>query len=360
MMASIVALRAACGELFAWWLQELREARAAAAEMYAPVRSPRFQVQLSAEQGVLKRTGDASAEWRVFQMEHQQVPPLEQIWTGAKPSNARLDLVMPEAQVLVFDLQLPPMAEHDLKDAVELQLERKLPLPREQLYVDWIVTRKLSDRSRHIKVAAARRAHVDQWRDRFRPWGWRVARVTCPDADHDRRFNLLPRSSTRVSLAMGRREVLLAWSALSLIVCYGVVTGSQWIYERTSLATTIRDARTQVEKVRQLRAAFAAEAAPLAELKRLAELPSAASALALLSTSLPANSWLYQAEIHTAETDPVITMEGYTPSAASLVQALEQAQQFNSIQLIEASRADPASAANRVKLKLELRGGQQP
>lgn len=122
--------------LFNWWVQELREARASVAERYGSLRSPRFQLQLFGDHAVLARIGDATGEQQPFKLREKGLPPLDEVWRAQRPGNARIDLVLPEADALVFHLQMPPMADYELKDAVELQLERKLPLARQQLYVD--------------------------------------------------------------------------------------------------------------------------------------------------------------------------------------------------------------------------------
>lgn len=336
MAALIARARAPFDGLFDWWLQELREARAAVVERYGSLRSPRFQ---------LVSQGDPAA--------------LDESWVADQPRNSRIELVLAEAEVLIFKVQLPPMAEHELRDAIELQLERKLPLPRDQLYVDWEVTQKHPDRARTVAVAAVRRARVDQWRERLRAWPWRLARVSCKDPDGTIRFNLLSRSVQRVSFAFGRREALLAWFAAGLVVGLALLTAGQWIYERMSLAKRIDEARAQVSQVRQLRAQLERESKPIISIRELAQAPAAGSALAALSTVLPTDTWIYQAEIRAiATTAPVITLEGYAPSAATLVQTFEQAQQFSGIQLVETSAAD--AGLNRFKLKAQLQSSARP
>jgi hypothetical protein len=157
MTALMVNARSVFSGLFGWWVQELRETRAAVLERYSLLRSPRFQLQLFTDHAVLACIGDAAGEQQRFKLHENELPSLDQVWPAERPSNARIDLVLPEADALVFQLHMPPMADHELKEAVELQLERKLPLAREHLYVDWEVTQKHPDRSRTVLVAAARR-----------------------------------------------------------------------------------------------------------------------------------------------------------------------------------------------------------
>lgn len=349
------------GSLISWWVQELRDARTLVADRCGPARAARFQLQSFADHAELTRIGDNTGERRSFKFDGNQLPALEEVWSAQKPRNASVDIVLSDAEVLVFELQLPPLSEHEIGDAVELQLERKLPLPRELLYVAWDVAKKLSDGSRVISVAAARRATVDAWKERLRPWGWRVVRVCCKAADGIVRFNFLPRRIQRVSFAVGRRETLLAYTAAGMAACYCLVTVGQWIYERAALKETIQVARAQMAKVEELRAVLKRESGPLVSLQKIIKLPTATNALVALSATLPSDTWFYQTEIRAvAPAAPAMTLEGYTNSTPMLVQALEQAQQFDGVQLVESSATDVGSIQNRIKLKAQLRVSVQP
>lgn len=359
MVALMTRVTAPFEGFFDWWLQELRQARVDVAERYSSLRSPRFQLNVGCDQAVLTHAGDPNGEERTFKLVDGELPALDEVWTTDTPRDARLELVLPDPDVLVFNLQLPPMAEHELQDAVELQLERKLPLARAQLYVDWEVVHKRPDRSRTIAVAAVKRVRIDQWSERLRVWPWRLKRISCRDPNGVVRFDLLPRSIQGVSFAFGRREVLLAWFAAGLAAGLGLLTAGQWIYERKSLATRIEEASAQVAEVKRLRLVLRRESEPLVAVRELARTPGVGRALSALSSTLPSDTWLYQADIRAlSRAAPVITMEGYSPSAATLVQTFEQAQQFAGIELMETSAAD--AGLNRIKLKAQLLPGGRP
>lgn len=345
--------------LLDWWMHELREVRASVAERYSAWRSPAFQLSAHADHVVLTRLGAAEGEQRTFKLIDARLPPLDEAWTAEAPHSTRIELVLPDTDVLVFNLLLPPMAEHELSDAIELQLERKLPLARELLCVDWEVARRHPDRSRTISVAAVRRARIEQWSERLRAWPWRLVRVSCRDSDGAVRFDLLPRSMQRVSFAFGPREAMLAWFAAGLVAGLGLLTAGQWGYERAALSKSIEEANAQVAALRKLRAMLERDSQPLTAVRRLALAPAAGSALAALSDTLPTDAWIYQTDIRAiAPAAAAITMEGYAPSAATLVQTLEQAQRFAQIELVEAGAAE--AGLNRVKLKAQLQSGVQP
>lgn len=361
MMRRIAAARAGLGGVFSWWIQELRDTRVMVAERYGPTRATRFQLQLYADHAELMRIGEGTGERRSFKFDGNRLPALEEVWSAEQPRNAGVEIVLRDAEVLTFELQLPPLSDHELGDAVELQLERKLPLPRELLHVAWEVARKLPDGSRIVAVAAARRTQIDAWKERLHAWGWRVVRVCCKTTDGAIRFNFLPRRVQRISFAIGRRERLLAYGAAGLAVSYCLVTVGQWAYERAALRDSIQEARARMAQVEELRAVLARDSGPLVSLQKVTQSPTASSALVALSAALPSDTWLYQTEIRAvAPAAPSMTLEGYTTSTTTLVQALEQAEQFDSVQLVESSATDLGSAQNRIKLKAQLRESVRP
>ena len=139
------------------------------------------------------------------------------------------------------------------------------------------------------------------------------------------------------------------------------MTVGQWIYERAALKQSIQVARAQMAKVEELRAVLKRESGPLVSLQKITRLPTATNALVALSTTLPSDTWFYQTEIRAvAPAAPTMTFEGYTNSTAMLVQALEQSQQFDGIQLVESSATDVGSIQDRIKLKAQLRASVQP
>lgn len=341
------------GSFFAWWVQELRDTRAALMERFAPRRSQRYILELSDEHGVLRRLGGPSQDGARIAFEQRHLPPLHEIHSGA-PAKARLEIALPEKAVLRFEMHLPPLDESEVAGAVALQLERELPLPAEQLFIDWYVAEKAPDRSRVIAVALARRAQVDHWREEVRSWGWRVARVGCRGDDRPVRFNLLPRPVPRLSFAVGRRERLMATSALALGLAYAMTVAGQWIHERTALAERIEQAREQLAKVEELQGALHRESQPIAKLRELMQAAPTGDAIMAVSNAVPKDSWLYQLDILALAGPVTIGLEGYTPSAVSLVQALKQSQRFEAVQLLEVANGEAGERGDRIKVKANL------
>lgn len=354
-------LSAELAEFGAWWLHELRDVRSAFAERFASDRSQRLMLELGAHRAVI-HVADAATGSRQIDFaltDGTDLPPLQQIWPEAAPQQARVSVVLPQAAVLLCHLRLPPLSEREVARAVELQLETELPLPREQLYVDWKVREKLADRSRVVVVAAARRTYVDRLRDSIRSWGWRAVSMSGDSEQGQPQLNLLPPPARRLSLDVGRRELYLTGSALALCAAYVTIVLGQWWYERSSLAGSLDQARVQLANIDRQRAALSTEGKPIVSLSELMETPSAAQALVALSAVVPQDSWVYQADIGAAPSGGVtVALEGYTPTAAALLGALEKSAEFEQVQLVEAANAGVGTELERVELTARLRAGE--
>ena len=337
-----VAARASgeANAFIAWWLHELRETWRAASERFASGQSRHFVIDLAE-----KRDGSTVLD--------------ESIGTDV-PTKTAATVLLPESCVLKCELRLPPMGERDVARVVELQLERKLPLPREQLYVDWRVREVLADRARIVDVVMARRTVVDGFRESVRARGWRPVAITTKEPAGREHFNLLPAPTRRLSFAVGTRERYLAWSAVGLVFLYIVVAiGKGWL-DRTSVGDDLEKARVQTTKIEQQRALLVTEGRPIALLHEVMLQPSAADGLVAVSSALPHDSWIYQADIRALPSGVAVNLEGYTSSSTSLLQGLEGSGRLEAIELVEATSAGVGSGSERVQLKARLRGRAVP
>lgn len=344
----------------AWWLQELRDSWLAIFERLASRRSQRFILDLSADTAILRKVSGGSPQEsmeRPFAFTGK-LPPLQQIWPEGAPQRARVTVILPQSSVLLCHLRVPPVSDWDLAHVVELQLEREAPLPREQLYVDWQVVDKLPDQSRTVAVAIARRTYLERLCEAIRSWGWQPVAMRCRTNDSELlRFNLLPRPIRRLSFDIGKRERRLTYSTLALCAAYALITGGQWWYERWSLREPLERARSQAASLSRERNALSAGVAPLVSLHELMRTASASDALVAMTSAMPDDTWVYQADIRAGAGVVTLVMEGYTPAATSLLEMLEQSAPFVAIELVETTSGD--AGLDRFEIKARLRTGER-
>jgi hypothetical protein len=341
-----------------WWVHELRDTWAAAVQRWAPRRSQQLVVDLGSQVANIRKVGAAPASIVEFPfVSGGELPSLANLWPDGVALQARAQVILPSSAILLCEIRLPPVRESAVRHAVELQLETRLPLSREQLYVDWKVREKLPDQSRIVEVAAVRRGLVERLRDGVRSWGWRVVAMTCKTAAGESDFDLLPTPVRRLSFAVGKRERYLGWSASGLAATLLLLTAAQWWVERARIGDSLEEARQRVATLRAQRAALATDSKPLVALYEAMRRPSAADALVALSAVLPPDTWIYQAEGRADTENIAVTLEAYTPVATSLLQALEQSGRFESIELAEAGSTSAENSTDRVQLVAKLRTG---
>jgi hypothetical protein len=344
------------GAFGGWWVQELRDIWAACIARLAPNRALQFIVDLQSTRGAIRRVSGTqvidSVEFTVGP--NGELPPAEQVWPKGSPRGARAAIYLPPHAVLVCEVALPPVNERELNSVVELQLERKLPLPREALYIDWKVASKAGDDSRRVVAVATRRSYVEELRSGVRAWGWRLTAVrTSQEATHS--LNLLPAPTHRLNLQIGKSDVHLLWGAAGLAAMYCATVLGQWLYERTSLDPALSDAKAQLAAIERQRAELASSSAPIAALRRHMHTPSASDAMVAISAAMPPGSWAYQTQIEASAEVPIaIEVEGYSPSAAALVDVLENSARLERVELVQAGGAAIDSNGERFDLKARL------
>jgi hypothetical protein len=350
--------------LATWWISELRETWLEFFERIAPNRARRFLVEIDKDTGVVRQIGNAtSTPLQSFSLDGRGgLPALREFWTEGAPGRARAFVALPESSVLICKLQLPPVRDRDVGRVVDLRLERELPLPADQLYVDWEVTERHADRSRTVSVAIARRSDVDRLRDAIQSWGWNVFAIGLSGGGNRLRFNLMPKRPHVLDLTIGKREWLLVASAAVLCALYCVTVLGQWWFERSRLAGALDEARTQMAAIHRRQVELDSLSQPLVALGDLMKSKSAVEALTAMSSVIPADTWVYQTEIRQNEVrapaaaEVLIKLEAYTPAATTLIGLLQGSDEFEQVQLVETASAGLGTASDRVELTARLRG----
>jgi hypothetical protein len=344
--------------LGAWWLHEVREACVQLAERIRPGYSTRFMLELSAGAALLRSVGNAVpvTELHFARTEDGGLPPLSQVWPEGSPPAASVSVALAPEQVLLCELQLPPVRDADVANIIDLRLERELPLARDQVNVDWTSRQADGGQWRYADIAIAKRTDIERLRRELVSWNWRLAAIGMRSNDGSLRFNLLPPRVHAINLSMGRRDWRLLAAAAILSGAFLFATAGQWWYERSSLAAQLEQARTLLAKMEQQRSGIEEHSKPVVALRELMTVPAAPQVLASLSAALPLDSWIYEMQIHTpAATAALVEIEAYTPAATNLVDALERSPSFEQVQLVQATSAGVARAgADRVELTARL------
>jgi hypothetical protein len=341
-------------QFFAWWMLELREIGAACIRRLLPGQSLRFVVDLREAPRTVRHSVGPDTDTKSVMLDAQgELPPAHHLWPEKIPRGARAEIILPSAHVLTGDLLLPAAGERELQAMMALQFERKLPLPMDQLYVDWKIVGRTENGLQRVLFATAHRTIVERLRDGVRAWGWRVVAVR--GAGDAMQMNLLPAATQRISVRLERRDRILTWVATCLAGLYGLIVAGQWIYERYSLTPLLEQGHAQIATLAKERTRLTSQTEPLIAIRGEMQRLSATEALAAVSSVITAPSWVYQAQIVSQPEGTVaMVLEGYAPSSAAVVDAMQGSGRFDRVDLVEAASAALGQDGERFQIKAQL------
>lgn len=357
---SVRQLIAECRSLYDWWLQELREFQQLALARVAPDRASRAVIELRRDGGILKLTGRNRNQEVVdfpFSPAENAISPEV---VARLPRGASVHVCLHDSRVLVRDLSVPAAAERSIRRVIELQLERQLPCPVEQLYTDWRTEGRVPEESRlNVTIAAAKRVEVDAIRESLNAHGLRVTGIGLPaTTSNSLRFDFLPRRGRASGGARvtGVDRFLLA-SALVLCLSLATLIAGQAVYERHRLSAVADEERERAANAAEYQDQLTEIGEPFKALQTLAQHPSGAEIVLTLTDSVPADSWVYLLEASSAPDargGAVAKLSALTPTATSLADLLEKAPAFEEVRLVTATSAGIGTGLDRVELSLHI------
>lgn len=295
-------------EFLGWWLGELREAFASVVRLVTSGRAVHAVVHITNGQAKLsQRVGSELRE-----------ATLEEL------ADARAALSLPPNEVLIREFELPLAVERHLAGALDLQLERALPLPLTAVHTDRRIVAR--DRQRGVlgvRVAIARRDVVDRWRTQMLEWRLQPAAIGVVGAAGEIETNFLRRRRDPIRWTLSRTDRRWLWAAAAGLAACVLLAPAQWLYERRVVGRELTNLHQAAAKTAAQREALLARMRPLAWLRTTASAPAAAETLATLSGSVPADAWFHFVDINARPGNPVsIRLIGNARSASDLVGSL--------------------------------------
>lgn len=313
-------------EFLAWWLGELRESFAFVVRLATTGRAVRAIVHVAGrELKLVERVGNELREIPLAAPDPAGAPgDISAAVLRQELTDARTALSMPANEILVREFELPLAAERHLASALELQLERALPLPLASVFTDRRVIAR--DRQRGVltvRVAVARREVVERWRALLLEWRLQPIAIGVVNATGDMETNFLRRRRDPIRWTVSRTDKRLLWAAAAGLVACLLVAPAQWIYERQVVGRELARTHEAAARTAADRDALLARMRPLAWLRATAAVPAAADTLATLSGSVPADAWFHFVEINARPGNAVsVRLIGSARSANDLVNSL--------------------------------------
>jgi general secretion pathway protein L len=343
-----------CKSLAAWWMNEMREAFMDLEHRVVPGRPQQTTIVLSTASGtVTQRWRDGSTKSSEFQRTVTGDLPAErsECWPTPATDTTTVDVVLPPSAVLLRRIWLPAAAEKNLAPIAELQLERELPVPRDQIQVDWHIGARSHDGNRvEVMFAVAWRQEIERLVTALQRWNVRIASIAVDLGEGKRAFNFSPRFSRRSTGRLTRIDRLLLMSAMLLTFTYGLVVGAQWLHERVLVDKVLAGSREPAARVEHMLSTLATRRVPVDSLNRLIAAPSSGELIAELSASVPPDTWLQQLEIRAVDEQRwTIKIAAITPATPALLDHLAHSPRFANVEL-QSSNASEAAGRERAEL----------
>jgi hypothetical protein len=341
--------------LSSWWLHEMREAFADLKQRLAPGRPHRTTISLSRTAGtVVQQWRNGTIKSAEFQRTQTGDLPADrsEFWPAATTDAATAHVVLPKSAILMRRIWLPANAEHNLTPLVELQLERELPIPRDQVHVDWRIEARNRDRTKiEVVIGIVWRSEIERLVSAMSQWKLRVASIAVDQDGDAPSFNFAPRRTRRSTSRLARVDRLLVISAAIFWLAYAGVIGAQWMRERIVVTEALAEMTAPTLRVEHMRAELDQRRRPMLTLLQLMAAPSSAEVLADLTAAVPRDSWLQQLEIRSLDDNSsLIKLTAITPTATQLVNQLEQSPRFENVALQSAGTMGLGMARDRAEL----------
>ena len=317
--------------LLVWWSRELQEIAEGLAERLLPGWVKPVLVRL--ESGNLIDVGTGAA-----------------LDDDADRRGARVVLLLSSSHVLTHEITLPLAVEQELDSAIELLLERELPLPRVQSCIHWrVVSRDRANRQLRVRVHIAHRPQVEKFGEQLAARGLRLARVAVTTGSHDFEGDLLPQRprARPFRIAAPDRGIALICAGLAVLAC-GVVA-AQWTFERVRVNAELARVETQARHTRTLARELSRGTTGADALIATMARPDAVDVLRTLSSDIPTDTWAYELEIKSSSSPAYqVKLGGYAPAATIFVNMLEKQPKFDKVRLVSAMSAGVGTGRDRL------------
>lgn len=264
-------------------------------------------------------------------------------------------LVLPSGGVLRPTVRLPNASERTLRSALKYELEKLSPVPPEQVYFDFNVTRRNREsNSAEVELRIIRRDIVDEAVRRTHAAGFGVAAIRFEGDARPAGKNSFPvdRSAYLRDQWRRRRAAVLGIAALVLLVAALLAAYLRGAEISSDLADQVSNEGMRAARVEQLQRRIERATAQLAFLGEQKKSPLFVAVLDDVAHTLPDGTWLTEFDLSGSK----IRIEGYSRSASELIAIFDRSGRFANTQFAAPVTQGAAPGIERFDLTFELAG----
>jgi general secretion pathway protein L len=262
------------------------------------------------------------------------------LFRKGKLRHANLTVLLPESRTLRRPLEMPAIAEPELRQALFFEIERQTPFQAEDVYFDYRILQRRSQSNRlTLELIAAPRADLDAILGQVRDWGLEPSIV-----DVAARNALTRWSSPRIAAALVA-ACLFALALYLPVYQLGVVDDS--------LETQVNIEGVKAKQALAKRAELEETVRTTSFLdKRKQGLPRELTVLNELTKALPDNTWITRL----SHTKDGINISGYSVAASQLISRIDSVKLFKNPTFSSPIVQDAQNKVERFDISFGLQG----
>lgn len=356
--STLPSIRALGARFFTWWSAELI-ALASTLRPLIGARGTTLTLDTSEEQWRLRyRKGTHMVELGPVDFKTGLHPHLPK---GTKLENTVFKVLVAPDKALRKSLDMPSVAEPDLRNALHFEIDRHTPFRPDNVYFDYrIVARRPQQKRMTVELTTVPREVVDAISSRVREWGARpsIIDIAASDAQDGSGINLLKESEEehlRSGLSRSTTAYLVILLALLASVIY--VALHQLAATDQLLVRQLAEEKDKAQQVMTMRdeAEHAVKAARFLD-DRKKGMPGVLRAINDLTRTLPDHTWLTRLTRHSNQ----MTISGKSAAAAELIPLLENPSLFQNPSFSSPIMQEQQSKLENFEISFELVQGNEP
>ena len=268
--------------------------------------------------------------------------------------NVDLKVLLPQHRVLRKVLEMPSVAEPDLRQALLFEIDRQTPFQPESVYFDYrILARQPELKRLTVELTAAPRAFVEEVLKRIHEWGVQPSAVdVLTNAEGSGLgLNLLKASDEESRQKRSRAATVLTLLVLLLLSAVFYIPVRQLAALDQSLQTKVEEEKQTAKQTMTVRGELeqTIKAARFLD-ERKKSVPSALAVLNELTRALPDNTWLLTFSQNNTE----VKISGYSAAAAELISAIDAVPLFTKPAFTSPIVQDPQQKLERFEILFGL------
>jgi general secretion pathway protein L len=340
--------------LFSWWLGELKA-------IFSPLS--RFMDRNRPELTLTPVDG----QWIVSLKKGKGVRELVRVDFGARPTAGRkairsaiknvkrdedVTMMLPEGNALRKSLDIPSVAEPDLRRALSFEIDRQTPFKADDVYFDYrIIVRDPATKRLIVELITVPKASVDARLAEVRRWDIHPSRVDIQvgKGSTGLGINLLRGSDKK----LGRSYLPAVLSVLlcSLLFAAFLIPLHQLSSLDESLKAQVAREKETADKTLVVRADLAQEVNSAQFLDSIKEnTPIVLLSINELTRALPDDTWIMSLQLNQKE----IKISGYSTAAAQLISILDDIAIFREPTFTSSIVQDKRQKLERFELTLQV------